>query len=237
MCQLTVCVRRAAIGLLLDRGVVALLPRPDGTAPRILIAEDNDINALLARRVSERAGCVVEVVGNGRAAIAAVEQSIAPGGLPFDLILMDVFMPELDGLAATARDQAAVLPSADGALPACPPIIALTANAFPEDRERCLAAGMDDYLAKPFDGRQLTAVVGRWVPAIARRNRPHRSAVLCGRSASSPSLQKRHGIVLIETPKTGTVDTDGDSMMRQMLAMRGAAKSKLPAGPHGFANC
>ncbi len=144
------------------------LLRPDGLPARILIAEDNDINALLARRVSERAGCDVEVVSNGRAAVIAVEQTMMPGARAFDLILMDVFMPELDGLDATRAIKQ--LFEGQNGVPACPPIVALTANAFPEDRARCLAAGMDDYLAKPFDGGQLTAVVARWVAALPRQS-------------------------------------------------------------------
>lgn len=147
-------------------------------APRVLIAEDNDINALLARRVSERAGCDVEVVGSGLAAVAAVERSLAPGGAAFDLILMDVFMPGLDGLDATRQIKALYGCRSDGqsdgqsgGQPAgqrpCPPIIALTANAFAEDRDNCIASGMDDYLAKPFDMRQLTALLSRWLPSAA----------------------------------------------------------------------
>lgn len=130
-------------------------------APRVLLAEDNDVNALLARRVCERAGCTVVVVKDGRAAVEAVAQAATQAGQAFDLILMDVFMPQLDGLEATR-----IIKAAPGD---CPPIIALTANAFADDRDRCLAAGMDDYLAKPFDVQQLQAVVQRWLPASPTR--------------------------------------------------------------------
>lgn len=125
-------------------------------APRVLLAEDNEINALLARRVCERAGCSVTVVKDGAAAVAAVEQAATQSGQAFDLILMDVFMPQLDGLEATRAIKAL--------LPECPPIVALTANAFADDRDRCLAAGMDGYLAKPFDVAQLQAVLQHWLP-------------------------------------------------------------------------
>ena len=130
-------------------------------APRVLLAEDNEINALLARRVCERAGCSVTVVKDGRAAVAAVEQTATQSGQMFDLILMDVFMPHLDGLEATRAIKAL--------LPECSPIVALTANAFADDRDRCLAAGMDDYLAKPFDVQQLQAVLQRWLPRHGAR--------------------------------------------------------------------
>ena len=128
----------------------------DFTGMRALLAEDNEINALLARRVCERAGCSVTVVKDGAAAVAAVEQAATQSGQAFDLILMDVFMPQLDGLEATRAIKAL--------LPECPPIVALTANAFADDRDRCLAAGMDDYLAKPFDVAQLQAVLQHWLP-------------------------------------------------------------------------
>ena len=132
--------------------------------PRVLIAEDNDINALLARRVIEKAGCQPVMVNNGHEAVAAIRESLVPGGQAFDLVLMDVFMPGLDGLDATRAIrglyQEAALDPASG-----PPIIALTANAFAEDKARCLSAGMSDYLAKPFDAEHLGALLRRWVPA------------------------------------------------------------------------
>ncbi len=136
-------------------------------APRILIAEDNEINALMTRRVSERAGCKVTVVGNGRDAIAAVEASLGKPNLEFDLVLMDVFMPGMDGLQATIAIKG--LLRARGALQQRLPIVALTANAFADDRTRCLEAGMDDFLAKPFDAGQLVALIRRWVPRLDRR--------------------------------------------------------------------
>ena len=133
-----------------------------GSGLRVLIAEDNEINALLARRVIETAGGIAEVAGNGRAAVAAVARSLQDGAPAFDLILMDVFMPELDGLEATRAIRQLYARRASQALTP-PPIIALTANAFAEDRARCLAAGMSDYLAKPFDARDLRELMARWV--------------------------------------------------------------------------
>jgi len=124
---------------------------------RILLAEDNDINALLALRVLERAGCVATHVRDGRAAVEAYRATLSGGLPPFDLILMDVHMPELDGLAATE-----LIKRLDSGARGIPPVAALTANAFAEDRERCLAAGMDDYLAKPFELADLEALLLRW---------------------------------------------------------------------------
>jgi two-component system, sensor histidine kinase len=141
---------------------------PTIQAPRILIAEDNEINALLTRRVSERAGCKVVVVKNGRCAVEAVEQMLRSGENRFDIILMDVFMPDMDGLEATAQIKR-LFARCTKVTDVCPPIVALTANAFAEDRDRCIAAGMDDYLAKPFDAGQLISLLARWVPRLDRR--------------------------------------------------------------------
>jgi two-component system, sensor histidine kinase len=129
--------------------------------PRVLIAEDNEINALLARRVVEKAGCVPTVVGTGADAVSAVKEMLRATGQPIDLILMDVFMPGLDGMEAAREIRRLFGESTDTAKR--PPIIALTANAFAEDRQRCLAAGMDDYLAKPFDAADLKTLLDRWV--------------------------------------------------------------------------
>ena len=117
------------------------------TAPgsRVLLVEDNPINALLARKLLEREGCSVDCVTSGEAALQAFRQD-------HDLILMDRRLPGLDGLA-TAR--ALRLAGAKT------PIVALTADAFEEDRRLCLAAGMDDFLVKPLDPATLRAVLAR----------------------------------------------------------------------------
>jgi signal transduction histidine kinase/CheY-like chemotaxis protein/HPt (histidine-containing phosphotransfer) domain-containing protein len=122
---------------------------------RVLVAEDNAINQRVIARLLERLGCTVDVVANGQEAVAAAAQR------PYDLILMDCQMPEMDGFAATAALRAR---ESDGRRT---PIVALTANALPADRERCLAAGMDDYLAKPVRAEDLAAVLRRWLGAAA----------------------------------------------------------------------
>ena len=127
-------------------------------ARRILLVEDNDINALLARRVSERAGCTVVHARNGREALAQSERQLQDPGNCFDLVLMDIHMPEMDGFEATSRLKRLYA----GAATRVPPIVALTANAFAEDRKRCLEAGLDDFLAKPFDRSELEALLDKW---------------------------------------------------------------------------
>jgi signal transduction histidine kinase/CheY-like chemotaxis protein len=117
----------------------------------VLVAEDNPVNQLVAQRILERHGCSVDVVATGTAAVLQHQVE------KYDLILMDCQMPELDGYEAarrirTANRQVRV------------PIIALTAQAFPDDRERCLAAGMDDYVSKPINAAQFIATVRRWIP-------------------------------------------------------------------------
>jgi CheY-like chemotaxis protein len=117
----------------------------------ILVAEDNEVNQLLAARTLEKEGHRVDVAGNGALAVKAVTSDTA-----YDLVLMDVNMPEMDGLEATAE-----IRKLDGAR-ADIPIIALTANAIEGDRERFLAAGMNDYLAKPIDRLKLAELVATW---------------------------------------------------------------------------
>jgi CheY-like chemotaxis protein len=136
-----------------------------GTA-RVLLAEDNDINALLARRVLEKAGCDVKLCVNGREAVDAFRRVLEGREAAFDVVLMDAHMPVLDGLEAT-RQIKQLYAEHDGGLKP-PPIIAVTANAFDDDRRRCLAAGMDDYLAKPFDPGELHGLLDKWCGEAAR---------------------------------------------------------------------
>jgi PAS domain S-box-containing protein len=125
----------------------AAAPAPrDGRALRILLAEDNPMNQKLALRLLDKMGLAAELARDGLEAVAAVERE------PFDVILMDVQMPDLDGLEATRLIRAAA--------PAHRPwIVAMTANAMEGDREACLAAGMDDYLAKPIRPDELAAAL------------------------------------------------------------------------------
>ena len=139
-------------------------PRWLAAAPRILLVEDNAINALLARRMLEKVGCEAKLCGNGRDAVETMRRVLAGGDAPYDLILMDVHMPVLDGLEATRLIRSLFAAASDRTLQS-PPIVALTANAFDDDRRRCLAAGMDDYLAKPFDREDLYRLLESWCAA------------------------------------------------------------------------
>jgi len=118
---------------------------------RVLLAEDNAINQEVARELLRAAGCEVDVADNGR---RAIEMARAGG---YDLILMDVQMPELDGIEASRQIRAMSGLSRI-------PIIAMTANAFAEDRAACLAAGMNDHVAKPVHAATLYETLARWLP-------------------------------------------------------------------------
>lgn len=118
---------------------------------RILLVEDNPVNQLVAKGMLAKLGCEVSVAAHGADALEQLEQS------PFDLVLMDCNMPVMDGYEASRRIRQS------GRWPDLP-IVALTANAMPEERERCRAAGMSDYLAKPFRREELLALIDHWVP-------------------------------------------------------------------------
>jgi CheY-like chemotaxis protein len=130
------------------RAAASIAPRIDGEmasrhALRILLAEDNVVNQKLALRLLERMGYRADLASNGIEAIECVERQT------YDVVLMDVQMPEMDGFEASRR--------ITGKMPAGrrPRIIAMTANAMQGDREMCIAAGMDDYIAKPIRVDQL----------------------------------------------------------------------------------
>jgi len=122
--------------------------RETRTSLRILLAEDNVVNQKLASRLLEKRGHTVAVASNGREALALADQH------PFDLVLMDVQMPELDGLQATA-----ILREKEKSNGQHLPVIAMTAHAMKGDEERCLAAGMDGYVSKPIDASHLFSMI------------------------------------------------------------------------------
>ncbi len=118
---------------------------------RVLVAEDNEINQIVIRDLLALAGVEVEIVANGQAVLTALERG------HFDAVLMDVQMPDMDGYEATQRIRASTAAYRDI------PIIATTAHAMPGDREKSLAAGMNDYLPKPIDPQQFYAMLARWL--------------------------------------------------------------------------
>jgi len=130
---------------------VGALPPPPGKTPkplRILVADDNQVNRKVAAAILEKRGNVVIMAQNGLEAVAAT------AGEAFDLVLMDVQMPEMDGFEATAR-----IRERERTTGAHVPIIALTAHAMKGDREKCLAMGMDSYLSKPIEANELLRAV------------------------------------------------------------------------------
>jgi PAS domain S-box-containing protein len=116
---------------------------------RVLLVEDNELNQEVARQLLEQAGCVVEIAGNGAVALERVQET------RYDMVLMDLQMPVMDGISATRAIRK--LPSL-----AELPIIAMTANVLETDRQRCLAIGMVDFVAKPFEPEALFATLARW---------------------------------------------------------------------------
>jgi len=133
--------------------LLALVPTTEAAAPgcRILLVDDNDVNRIIATRLLEKHGHQVIAVENGALAVDAT------AGEQFDLVLMDVQMPVMDGLTATAH-----IRTREHTTGVHLPIIAVTAHAMDQDRQRCLAAGMDDYLPKPIRSADLFATVARF---------------------------------------------------------------------------
>jgi CheY-like chemotaxis protein len=117
--------------------------------PRILMAEDNMINQRVGKLILQRAGFAIDLTADGMETLEAHKKQ------PYDLILMDCQMPVMDGFEASREIRRLTLPQ--------PVIVAVTANALVGERERCLKAGMDDYLSKPFQAEQLVAVVLKWI--------------------------------------------------------------------------
>jgi CheY-like chemotaxis protein len=126
-------------------------------ALRILMAEDNAINQRVGKLILQRAGYYIDLVADGREALAAHRAQ------PYDVILMDCQMPTMDGFEASR-----LIRQLDAKQPV---IIAVTANALLGERERCLEAGMNDYLSKPFQAEQLIAVVKKWATARLEASR------------------------------------------------------------------
>jgi CheY-like chemotaxis protein len=123
---------------------------------RILLVEDNEITTVLAKKHFLRLGFEITSVTDGRSGVAAVSSG------QYDIVFMDCHMPEMDGLEATAK-----IRELEAGTGRRVPIVAMTADARIEDRAACIAAGMDDYLSKPWTLADLAAVLDRWLPTAS----------------------------------------------------------------------
>jgi len=139
-----------------DRRPKDFHPTPTTAGARVLLAEDNEVNELFAVTILQRCGCRVDVARDGLQALTAVERG------EYDVIIMDCQMPNMDGYEATAHIRR--LPGDARNTP----IIAATAHAMEGDREKCLNAGMDDYVSKPFTPEELIAALEEWIPKRSR---------------------------------------------------------------------
>jgi signal transduction histidine kinase/CheY-like chemotaxis protein/HPt (histidine-containing phosphotransfer) domain-containing protein len=172
-----------------------LEPVSESRGLRILAAEDNAVNQLLLVELLESFGHSVEIAGNGREAVEAVEER------EFDLILMDIQMPLVSGVEATRSIRQ--LPEPMSSIP----IIALSANAMSGQREEYLAAGMNDYLSKPIDAADLRAALLRWRP---------RCAVIDGQE---PSSDASNAAGPAEAVSIGGADADGEAPVLDVEAL------------------
>jgi two-component system sensor histidine kinase/response regulator len=141
----------------------------DQVGTRVLVVEDNAVNQKVIVRMLEKLGCRVDVAADGLESLDACSR------MTYDCIFMDCQMPEMDGYTATALVRQREARSGRHT-----PIIAMTANAMPGDRERCLAAGMDDYLSKPVQAEALEMMLQKWLPS--RTAAPAQAPVLAGAS-------------------------------------------------------
>jgi signal transduction histidine kinase/CheY-like chemotaxis protein len=138
----------------------------DAPRTRILLVEDNLVNQEVAKEYLEEFGCEIQIAENGQLAVDAVETGV------FDLIFMDCLMPVMDGFQATKLVRERERRIGNRQIP----IVALTANAFASDREKCLAAGMNDYLSKPFDPANIEMILKKWIPRFAGQGASGQSA-------------------------------------------------------------
>lgn len=131
----------------------------DGAGLHILVAEDNAVNQRVVEKLLKRLGCTCQVVNNGRQVVTLLKEG------HYDLVLMDIMMPELDGMEATRQIRA--LNNASAHIP----IVAFTANGMRTDQDACLAAGMNDFISKPVTIEQMSALLSRWAAKISGQDK------------------------------------------------------------------
>ncbi len=222
---------RAVTGVDAERdesdGKDAALKTFDGLGVKILLAEDNPVNQLVAKGILAKMGLEADVAANGALAVEALE-SVA-----YDLVLMDVQMPEMDGHEATGQ----IRNPNSKVLNHDIPIIAMTAHALQGDREKCLRTGMDDYVTKPIDPVTLSAALEKWLPQQALAEEPADSSSEGENEASDepatavfdlPSLRER----LMDDDDLLKVVIAGflDDIPRQIETLRGHLESGDAAG-------
>lgn len=177
-----VSLKRANPGVLPAVAAVAADFRHDAV---ILMVEDNEINQEVARQMLEGVGVTVDIAGDGAEALERVKLR------RYDAILMDMQMPVMDGLEATRLIRE--MPDYQAV-----PIIAMTANAFEEDRQLCMASGMNDFLTKPFDPDTLFAILTRWIPApahtAAQKEKAAQPTLAASRPGNTPELNVDFGM-------------------------------------------
>jgi PAS domain S-box-containing protein len=184
------------------------LSRPPGPGARILLAEDSPANQMVALAMLKDSGYYLDTVTNGKEAVESV------CNLPYDLVLMDISMPEMNGMQATAviREMA----GDKGRIP----IIAMTAHAIKGDREKFLAAGMNDYISKPIDKYLLLKILDKWLPQGAATAQPE--------TAADAALQPSQ-VLDIKTLEQLARDTSPEMLPRMLAAFRAEAISRVQA--------
>jgi len=171
---------------------------------RILVADDNETNLMVAVQMLRRLGCHAEVAANGLEVIEALKR------IPFDAVLMDCQMPEMDGYTATRAIRADEAASGRHV-----PIIAMTANAMRGDRETCLKAGMDDYLAKPVKLQDLDRALKRWITKGSAAGDARRKGAAGKRPGRVPRAKEPGPVLLTPSPPEDPLDRDIFGQLRE----------------------
>lgn len=203
-------------------------PKARRSGLRVLLAEDNAVNQLVATRVLEKLGHAVTVVSSGREAVSAIQSGT------FDVVVMDVQMPEMDGLEATAEIRRGERMTGTHI-----PIIAMTAHAMKGDRERCLEAGMDGYTSKPIRANELEQAIAKVLTKSSMRVHPsrneaaeqgiNRAALLKGVDGNRRLLNQMVRLFLADYPrrvaeiKDAIHRRDADALARAAHALKGSA--------------